>query len=140
MIKSKIIFLENRDRIREYQIKNHDKITARRKIYLNYRYKTNIKFRLISKSRSRIRKALPGKTKSPSSINILGIDLDTYRKWIEFQMTPDMTWDNIEIDHVKAICLFDVSKNEELTETFNWKNTQPLLKHDHRQKGQNSIS
>ena len=90
---------------------------------------------MITKSRSRIRKALQGKTKSSSSINILGIDLDTYRKWVEFQKIPDITWDKIEIDHVKAICLFDVSKEEELREAFNWKNTQPLLKQDHQQKG-----
>ena len=50
-------------------------------------------------------------------------------------MTPDMTWDNIEIDHMKAICLCDVSKDEDLKEAFSWKNTQPLLKQDHRQKG-----
>ena len=50
-------------------------------------------------------------------------------------MTPDMTWKNIQIDHVKPICLFDVTKDEELKETFNWKNTQPLLKHIHQQKG-----
>ena len=29
---------------------------------------------------------------------------------IEFQMTPDKTWDNIEIDHVNSICMFDLSK------------------------------
>ena len=39
-----------------------------------------------------------------------------------------MNWSNIEIDRVKALCLFDVSKYEELREAFNWKNTQPLLK------------
>ena len=39
-----------------------------------------------------------------------------------------MNWSNIEIDHVKAVCLFDVSKDEELREAFNWINTQPLLK------------
>ena len=50
-------------------------------------------------------------------------------------MTPEMNWSNIEIDHVKAICLFDISKDEELREAFNWKNTQPLLKHDHQKKG-----
>ena len=46
-----------------------------------------------------------------------------------------MNWNNIEIDHVKAICLFDVSKDEEIEEAFSWKNTQPLLKHDHQKKG-----
>ena len=50
-------------------------------------------------------------------------------------MTPDMTWDNTEIDHVKPICMFDVTKDEEIREAFSWKNTQPSLKHDHQQKG-----
>ena len=41
-----------------------------------------------------------------------------------------MNWSNIEIDHVRPTCLFDVSHNDELKKTFGWKNTQPLLKHD----------
>ena len=47
-----------------------------------------------------------------------------------------MDWTNTEIDHVRPICLFDVSKNGELGEfsTYNWKNTQPLLKQDHQHK------
>ena len=63
------------------------------------------------------------------------MDIDLYRKWIEFQMTPEMKWSNIEIDYIKAICLFDVSDDEQLKEEFFWKNTQPLLKRDHQQKG-----
>ena len=39
-------------------------------------------------------------TKQSSSINILGIDIDLYRKWLEFQFTPEMNRENIEIDHV----------------------------------------
>ena len=46
-----------------------------------------------------------------------------------------MTWDKIEIDHIEAICMIDVSKDEELREAFSWKETQPLLKHDHQKKG-----
>ena len=46
-----------------------------------------------------------------------------------------MTWSNIEIDHAKPSCKFDVSKDEELKEAFIWKNTQPLLKQDRQQKG-----
>ena len=30
--------------------------------------------------------------------------------------------------------MFDVTKNDELGEAFNWKNTQPLLKHDQQKK------
>ena len=46
-----------------------------------------------------------------------------------------MNWSNIEVDHVKAICMFDVSDDKELKLAFNWKNTQPLLKEVHSQKG-----
>ena len=49
--------------------------------------------------------------------------------WLDFQFIPEMNW--LNIDHVKASCLFDVSKDEELKEAFSWKITQPLLKHDH---------
>ena len=73
--------------------------------------------------------------KQSSSRDILGIDFDSYKKWIEFQFTPEMNWENIEIDHVKPICKFDVTKDDELGEAFNWKNVQPLLKADHKQKG-----
>ena len=50
-------------------------------------------------------------------------------------MTPYMSWTNIEIDHVKPICMFDSSKDEELGEISCWKNIQPLLEQDHQQKG-----
>ena len=46
-------------------------------------------------------------------------------------MTSDMTWVDIERDHVKSICKFDISKNEEQGEAFNCKNTQPLQKIQH---------
>ena len=39
-------------------------------------------------------------------------------------MTPEKNWQSIEIDHVKPICMFDVSKDEELKEAFSWENTQ----------------
>ena len=66
--------------------------------------------------------------------NSLGIGNETYKKWIKVRMTPDMNWTNIEIDHVKPICMFDVSKDDELKEAFCWKNTQPLLRQDHLHK------
>ena len=46
-----------------------------------------------------------------------------------------MNWTNTEIDDVKPICSLDVPKDEELKKAFSWKNTQPLLKHDHQLKG-----
>ena len=131
---------------KEYQTNNKDKISLYNKDYFQHnknkiyesrknRRKTDVNFRLICNTRRRIHHALNGKSKSISTKEILGIDIETYKKWIEWQMTPDMTWNNIEIDHVKPICLFDVTKHEELKEAFNWKNTQPLLKEVHSHKG-----
>ena len=45
-----------------------------------------------------------------------------------------MNWTNIEIDHVRPISSFDKSDDEQSKEAFNWKDTQPLLKHDNHQK------
>ena len=49
-------------------------------------------------------------------------------------MSPERTFSNIHIDHVKPISSFDVSKEEELLEAFNWRNTQPLSKEDNLKK------
>ena len=131
----KKFYIKNLDKIKIFYLENRDKIITQQREYKNNRYKTDINYRLICITRSRIRQALNRKTKSSSTIDILGMDIDLYRKWIEFQMTPEMNWSNIEIDHVKAICLFDLSKDEELKDAFNWKNTQSLLKKDHQLRG-----
>ena len=60
----------------------------------------------------------------------MGIDIETYKQWIEWQMMPNMNWTNIQIDNVKPICLFDVSKDGELKEAFRYENTMPLIKED----------
>ena len=74
-------------------------------------------------------------TKQSSTKEVLGIDVDLHKKRIKFQFTPEMKWTNIEIDHVKPICMFDIYDDEQLKETFCLKNFQPLLKEDHHQKG-----
>ena len=131
--------VDNQDRLLKKQKLcdkgNRDKNNTRTKVFLNKSYGKDANFRLIYKTRSRIRQALQRKRKSSSTKNILGIDMDTYKKWLDFQFTPDMNWKNIEIHHVKPICMFDLSKDEELKEAFSWKNTQTLTKHDHQRKG-----
>ena len=127
--------LENQDRIKRYFSENRNKITGREKICLNNRYKTDINFRLIKNTRNRIYQSLKGMVKSSTTKKFLGKDINRYKKWIEWQFSPEMNWLNIEIDHAKPICMFDKSKDEELKKAFSWKNTQPLLKHDHQLKG-----
>ena len=116
-------------------MKNRDKINTRQKVYSNNRYKTDINFHSYKNTRGCFYLALKGKVKSISTKESLGIDINIYRKWIEFQFSPEMNWLNIEIDHVKPFCMFDVSKDEELEKAFSCKNSQPLSKETHEQKG-----
>ena len=112
---TKNYYVDNQDRLLNNQKlhdkENRDKINARTKVYLINRYRKDVNFRLICKTRSRIRQTLHGKTKFSSTKYILGIDIDTYKKWLEFQK---MNWSNTEVDHVKPLCMFDVFKDEDL--------------------------
>ena len=129
-------FVDNKDPLlnkqKFYNRRKRDKINTRMNEYKKNRIKTNVNFRLIRNTGRRNHHALNGKLKSSSTKENSGIDTDTYWKWIEYHMTPDMTWNVIEIDHVTTICFFDVSKDEEVNEAISWKNTQPSLKHDHQ--------
>ena len=104
---NKNYYVANQDRLlnkqKLYNKENRDKINTRMNEYVKNRIKTDVNFRLICNTRRRIHQALQGKTKSSSTNDILGIDIDTYKKWYEFQFTTEMNWNNIEIDHVKAI-------------------------------------
>ena len=128
--KSKQYRIKNKEKIKEYeknfQTKNRERINA----YYRNRRQNNETVRLIDNTRRRINGALNGKSKSFHTKEILGIDVETYKKWIDFQMTAEMNFNNIHIDHVKPISSFDVSNDNELLKAFNWKNTQPLLKED----------
>ena len=123
-------YFKNLDKIKIYNKQNRE----RRNTYLENKRETDVKFRLITNIRNGINKSLKGMTKQ-STKEILGIDIETYRKWLGWQMNPEMNWSNIEIDHMTPICMFAVSKDEELKEAFSWKNIQPLLKHDHQKMG-----
>ena len=62
--------------------KRNEQNKESRNIYLKNKRETDDNFRLISSTRNRIYKTLRGLTKQSSTKEILGIDIDTYRKWI----------------------------------------------------------
>ena len=103
--------------------------------YMKNRTKMDFSFSLIRNTRGRFHDALNGKSKSSSTRDILGTDINLYKKWIECQFTTETNWSNIESDHVKPIFLFNVSDDKEFRIASKWKNTQPLRKEVHSQKG-----
>ena len=97
--------------------------------------KTGVNFRLFRNTRRRVHHALNGKSKPSSTRGNLGIDINPYKNWIEYQFIPVMIWLNSNIDHVMPIFMFDVSNDEELKQAFDWNNAQPLIEEVHSQKG-----
>ena len=143
-IKQKDYESENREKLKDYKKQyfqhNKNKNNEYRKTYFKNRRKTDLNFRLICNTRRRNHHALNGKSKSISTEEILGIDIDTSKKWLEFQFTTEMNWGNIEIEHVKAISLFDVSKEEELRKASIGEIHRPYLSKIIRKRGLNLIS
>ena len=127
--------VENSDKLKEYSTKFFQKNREKINDYMRNGRQTDEYVKLIDNTRRRNNCALDGKSKSFQTKEILGIDIKTYKRWIEYQMTEVMNWNNIHVHHVKPISSFDVSNDDELLEAFNWKNTQPLLKEDNLSKG-----
>ena len=75
--------------MKDYELKNHDTFITRKKIYSKNRFQLDNNFRLVCGTRSRIHQFLGGK-KSNSTEENLVVDIDTCRKWIEYQFTPEM--------------------------------------------------
>ena len=54
--------------------------TKKKNVYLKNKRETDVKFRLISNIRNRIYKSLKGVTKQSSTKEVLGKDVDLYKK------------------------------------------------------------
>ncbi len=112
------------------KLKNKN-IKERRKVDVQF----DLKQRLISRIHSTLRER--NITKSTKSIKLLGCTFQFYKKYVESLFTEGMSWENRnlwEIDHIKALGLFDLTKVEEQKIAFNFTNTIPLWKEDHIKK------
>ena len=96
-------------------------------------------FRLACNLRSRLRIALPKELtrKTSKTEELLEISFQEIKDYIEFLLTSDMSWKNIDLDHVQPLSSYDLTDPEQLKEAAHFSNIQPLLKRDNRKKGAN---
>ena len=116
----------NREGYKEYQRR-----------YKKDRYESDINFKLTTNLRSRLRKALLNQvtSKNDTTETLLETSYSEFRNYIEFLMTDEMTWNNIELDHVQPLPSFDLTNQEQLKEAAHYTNIQPLIAKDNRSKG-----
>jgi len=72
--------------------------------------------------------------------DLVGCSSNAIRKWLEYNFTEEMSWENYgtywHIDHVILCSMFNVLDYDERKTCFNWQNTRPLeaLKNFKRKK------
>ena len=116
----------NPEKIRTYNLKYHHEVR-----------KHNTNYVITQTIRSRIHKLLNSE-KELNTITYLGCSIEYFKKWLEFQFSSNMSWDNYgsswEIDHVKPCASFDLTIEKSQLECFNWKNCSPLKVETNRSK------
>jgi hypothetical protein len=106
----------------------------KRLAYDNFKYKTDIKYKLAQRLRGRIRDALRYKgSKGGSAVKDLGCSLDFFKEYIESKFSEGMTWNNHgledgkwHLDHIKPLALFDLTNREQFLQAAHYTNYQPL--------------
>ncbi len=121
-----------------YHDQNKEKINEDKRKYGNYKYNTDINFKIKSNLRGRIYIVLKGNSKSQKTFDLIGCTIEELKKYLESLFELGMTWENYgawHIDHKKPCASFDLSKTIEQRKCFNFKNLQPLWAIDNLKKG-----
>ena len=87
--------------------------------------------------RNRLRSALHGNYKKGMGVDGLGCSIPFFRAYLESLFTNGMSWQNYgewHIDHIKPLSKFNLMDEEQVMVACNYKNMQPLWKHDNLSK------
>jgi hypothetical protein len=104
--------------------------------YQKKRCATDPQYKLRKLLRSSLKRGLFKSNKS--ILDLIDCTIEEMKQHIESQFTPEMTWDNHgavwHIDHIKPLCAFDLTKEDEIREATKRSNLQPLLIRDNLEK------
>jgi hypothetical protein len=130
---------KNIEQIREQRKKYyHDNKEKLRKInnqYKNNKLKKDAFFRMKKNLSDRIRRLLMEKKGGKKTLDIVGLNSDNFRNYIEKLFSEGMTWDNYgswHLDHIRPICL--AKTEEEILKYNHYTNLQPLWAEDNLKK------
>lgn len=122
-----------RNKRKVYYENNKKKINTQIVQYQNNKIKINPEFKFLKRTRSRIGEAFKSQNlnKTKRTIKYLGCTSSFFKDWIEFQLYGIMKLNNYgkiwHLDHVKPCASFDLSKESDIQECFNWKNIRPCV-------------
>lgn len=104
------------------------------------KYDNDPNYKLNVVLRARLAAVLKETSKSVSSMDLVGCDVDTLREHLEDQFEEGMTWENHgvhgwHIDHIVPLSKFDLADPIAQRVACNYKNLQPLWAFDNLSKG-----
>ncbi len=116
-----------RARNREWDRRTRKQRTAEKKRYRH----SNVHARIARRLRNRLREVLiANNCKRQSALKLLGCDVPFFRKHIESQFKPWMTWANWgtdwHLDHIHPCASFNLFDPKQVALCFHWTNFQPL--------------
>ena len=72
--------------------------------------------------------------KTKPSIEYLNCSAEYFQNFIQSKMTEGMTWDNIHLDHIKPVSVFNLENHDEFLDCCHYSNFQPLFAKDNMEK------
>jgi len=125
----------------EWQRKKALERYHRDKIKIMDRRKNNIEYCILNKLRMRISCAVKsqGTHKSARTLMLVGCTVNELKQYLEKQFKEGMGWNNYGkdgwvIDHIIPCASFDLTKEEEQKNCFNYTNLQPLWAQENKIK------
>ena len=119
--------------MKEYRIKNKEKIRQTTNAWKRNKIKTDLNFKLKQNIKTRIIAVLKGTSKSENTIKLLGCSIDKFIMYLEAQFWKDERIDWItygprgwHLDHIRPCASFDLTDPEQQKICFHYTNMQPL--------------
>jgi hypothetical protein len=131
LIKKRKHYQENKEKAKQYQ-KIHQR--KKRKVCISFRLQRNLRNRLWSVLRNRVKKG--------SAVKDLGCTPEELKLHLESKFLPGMSWDNYgrnpdnwSIDHIIPLSSVNLENREEFLKVNNYTNLQPMWHIDNMRKG-----
>jgi hypothetical protein len=132
---------ENKEYVNEYsRVYRKNNPNVLNKIGKKYKEskKNDIQFKISESLRKKVRYYLIENHNNNYNIELFGESTNFVRKWIEFQFTKDMGWENYgiywEFDHIIPFYNFNLLSKDDRYECSYWSNLQPLTRVDNASK------
>ena len=109
--------------------KNNEHVKEYKRERNKERYHEDLEFKLKTNLRNRLNRALSGNYKAGSAVKELGCSIEELKVYLASRFKPGMDWNNHgewHIDHIKDLCLFDLTNPEDFKKACHYTNLQPL--------------